>query len=391
MNKAKLNLIEELKNEGVNYSILDNNLQNALLKVYSNLNNKLTEKSLLIEKLLVVLDTTPCTVSWVTNDLIYEGVNQTLANICNLKTDDFIGKEVGFYTQNLFFKNFANTLFDYDLVTMYQEVSTIINNETKKFWVVGTKYNENKNAVIIGVDITQQRKLEENIAFLDKLSSLGEMVASIVHEINNPLSVIKMRTQKAVKLIKNEQYEAALENMGNIDLTILKISTIISGVKSFVRQGHKDPMTAVNVYELFNEAIAIMEGKLKLNNIKLSLDVNKNLELVINKTQIFQIIINLITNSIDGIESQKEKWIKINFEKNNNSIQVKFKDCGKGISQEVVNNMFDSFYTTKEIGKGTGLGLSLCKKIMNEHKGDLYYELSEDKHTQFVIVFSVNS
>jgi C4-dicarboxylate-specific signal transduction histidine kinase len=99
-------------------------------------------------------------------------------------------------------------------------------------------------------------------------------------------------------------------------------------------------------------------------------------------------LINLINNSIDAVSSlkQKDKWININTEKVGETVRISVTDCGMGIPSQVVESMFNSFYTTKESGKGTGLGLSISTKIIKNHGGNLYYDETSE-NTRFVIDF----
>lgn len=338
------------------------------------------------EKLKVILDTTPCTISWLKNDMTYGGVNKALADLTQLKTDEFDGKTVGFYTENKYFYNFADQMFQSKAPSIYQELQTEIDGDEKQFWVTGTKFDQGKQGVVIGIDITELNNMREHVSFTEKLSQLGEMVASIIHEVNNPLTMIRMQGQRLEKLVEKGEMDKILIASEKIVSTSDRITQIIRGVKSFVRQGDQDPKQIVSLRDVVDDARVICEGKLKENNTGLEILDCDDVQVNINVTQVFQIFVNLITNGVDAIEQLEDKWLKIKWDVEDDNIVIRFTDSGSGIPESVAKNMFDSFFTTKGVGKGTGLGLSLCRKIMDEHEGRIYVD-HESPNTTFVIEF----
>lgn len=127
------------------------------------------------------------------------------------------------------------------------------------------------------------------------------------------------------------------------------------------------------------------QEKLKHKNIEIKTEgLETNLQLYCNKIQIEQVLMNLISNSIDAIESLPEKWIKVRITHIENFYLLRVIDSGKGINPETVEKMMNPFYTTKPIGQGTGLGLSISKGIIEKHHGTFEYQLF-DGHTSFVI------
>lgn len=342
-----------------------------------------------IEKLKVVLDTTPCTVSWIYKDLTYEGINKTLAELCKLPVSEFVGKQIGYYSKDKYFYHFAQRLFEKDEPSIREELFGNIGGEEKTFWVIGTKFDQGRRAVIMGIDVTEVRNLEQTITIMDKLSSLGEMVASIIHEVNNPLASIKACAQLIPKFIDKHDFEKVTQLSYKIDATTNKISNIVRGIKSFVRRGNTDPHETLRVKNLIEDAYMICEGRFKEKNVQFILPNEEEsiILLTCNITEIFQVLVNLMTNSIDAIENQNERWIKISIHQIDNIVKIIFTDSGHGIPQPIAKNLFKSFYTTKAVGKGTGLGLSLCKKIMESHNGSIEIDPSQP-NTTFVLTFN---
>ncbi len=342
-----------------------------------------------LKKFRLMVDWTPCTISWIRDDLTYIGVNKTLSELCEVPVADFIGKKVGAHTNQEYFKEFAEDLFRSDEEAKETNLQTTIENEEKEFFLVGRKFNEEREAVIIGLDITELSRLQKSVGLMERLSALGEMVAGIVHEINNPLTVIKNQAVMIKKYQDREQKEKIEKASQSIIKMADKMTKIVEGVKSFVRQGQHDPATEAYVFETLSEAAMLLESKFKESQVKLELPKGDGPTLTGNQTQLFQVFVNLMTNSIDAIVEQEERWIKVwaSEEKSNENgdyIRLYFQDSGPGISVEMEKKIFQSFFTTKEKGKGTGLGLSLCKKILQAHGGDLWIDHT-NKHTLFVV------
>lgn len=338
-----------------------------------------------LEKFKLMVDWTPCTISWIKKDLTYVGVNKTLCDLCELSPEDFIGHRVGSHTRQEYFQEFSRELFEKDSESHFTNLSTSIDGEDKKFYLVGTKFNNFEEAVIIGLDITELARLQQTVGLMERLSSLGEMVAGIVHEINNPLTVVKNKSLMIQKYYEKGETERVLESAKSIGNTCDKITKIIEGVKTFVRQGHQDPYTEAYLHEIISEAVLLVDSKVKGAKVKVSLPEGPGPVVLANQTQLFQVFVNLVTNSVDAIHELGERWI--NIETNvlpDGEVVVRFTDSGDGIPEKLQENIFQSFYTTKGKGKGTGLGLSLCRKILETHHGTLEID-PKAKNTTFVI------
>ena len=343
-----------------------------------------------LEKLKVVLDFTPCTVSWINRDLTYAGVNKTLADMCKLPVSDFYGQEIGYYSHDKYFYNFSKRLFDQPDLTIREELRGHIGGEEKSFWVIGTKFNENQQAVIMGIDVTEVKNLEHTITIMDKLSSLGEMVAGIIHEVNNPLAAIKANAQLIQKFLENNDIQKAKKLSERIDATTDRISHIIRGIKTFVRRGDADPYETITIKQIIDDAFVICEGKFKEKQVQFFPPQEEStLEITCNVTEIFQVFVNLMANAIDAIEKLEERWVRISIRQDEEWIKIIFVDSGSGLPESVLKNLFKAFYTTKGLGKGTGLGLSLCKKIIESHGGSINVD-SEQPNTTFVLTFKKN-
>lgn len=228
----------------------------------------------------------------------------------------------------------------------------------------------------------------------NKMVALGEMAAGISHEVKNPLTVIlgfskklsKISEDNKVDLKKVEYYFKEIHKYGN------KIKDIINGLNSIMRKSDHDPFVKTSISSIVKEVLILVV--VKANNLFVSIENNISEEqndITINcrPSQIGQVLLNLLTNSIDAIENNEEKWIKINLDVSDKEIVLSIIDSGNGISQEIQEKIFQSFFTTKKLGKGTGLGLGISKSIIEQHQGELYID-NECPNTKFCIKLPIS-
>ena len=337
------------------------------------------------DRLNVIINLIPNTISWVNSDMTYFGVNKALADTCFVKPEDFVGKTIGFHTKERFFYEFVTELFRSKSDTIYRELEARISGQDRTYLVSGTKLEDKSKAVVIGVDITELSQLKGHLTFTQKLANLGEMFAGIIHDINNPLMMIEANVKRVRKKIVDEE---ANELLTKIEMSSKKISKIVRGIKVYISQeGGEEPLVRENLGLIIDDAIVICESKLKEHLVSITLDPKISLIFIpCHFTQIFQVFVNLISNSIDAISGLQEKSIGIYVEELSDKVVIRFMDSGPGIPSEIQDKIFNAFFTTKDRGVGTGLGLSLCRKILESHKGSLDID-QNIKNTTFVITF----
>lgn len=337
------------------------------------------------DRLNVIIDLIPNTISWVNRDMTYFGVNKALADTCGVAPSEFTGKKIGFHTKEKFFTDFVTDLFATQLNTIYRELTVHIGDSTHSYLVSGTKLDDQNRAVVIGVDITELTLLKGHVSFTEKLATLGEMFAGIIHDINNPLMMIEGTVARIKKKIENEEVHDLLDK---IDMSSKKISKIVQGIKIYIRNDGSVPFQNEELGSILDDALIICENKLKSKEVKLSFDKRiQSLKINCNFTQIFQVFVNLISNSVDAIGDFNSKWIDIKLLSDEGEfIKIQFQDSGDGIPLEHQNKIFNAFYSTKERGVGSGLGLALCTKILEAHGGKLSLDNSQS-HTTFILEF----
>jgi PAS domain S-box-containing protein len=211
------------------------------------------------------------------------------------------------------------------------------------------------------------RRTQEQLLQSEKMSAVGQLIAGVAHELNNPLTAILGYAQ----LLESEGLsEKAQDYVGKMFKQAQRTHRVVQNLLSFARQ-RKPERTEVDIRKVLEEALALRDYDLKVNNIAVEKDLGAEAALVVADThQIEQVFLNIINNAVDAVlETGRSGKLKIHVYCQNGDVCAQFSDDGVGIKDP--KRIFDPFYTTKNVGKGTGLGLSICYGIVKEHGGDI--------------------
>lgn len=213
----------------------------------------------------------------------------------------------------------------------------------------------------------------------DKLKVIGEMTANISHEINNPLTVAVGNCELISFAMESDDLNTQKKSIElfakNIEHSLERINKIISNMKEYLHKS-EDKKEYCDAREIAEKAIAFADPSLKGTEIKVEiLSVGQAPILLVNRVKIEQVFVNLIQNAIDSLKESQTKdpliTIELEVDSSGNFIHIGVRDNGPGISKENRLKIFNTFFTTKEIGKGTGLGLSISNRIIESHQGSL--------------------
>jgi PAS domain S-box-containing protein len=211
------------------------------------------------------------------------------------------------------------------------------------------------------------RKTQEQLLQSEKMSAVGQLIAGVAHELNNPLTAILGYAE----LLESEGLsERPADYVSKLFKQAQRTHRVVQNLLSFARQ-RKPQREEVDVRKVLDETLALRDYDLKVNNINVTREVPFEPAMVVaDPHQIEQVFLNIINNAVDAIlETGRTGKIKINIFAQNGSVCTQFTDDGPGLKDP--KRIFDPFYTTKSVGKGTGLGLSICYGIVKEHGGDI--------------------
>ncbi|MCB9073010.1 MAG: PAS domain S-box protein [Bdellovibrionaceae bacterium] len=265
-------------------------------------------------------------------------------------------------------------------------------NDPNESWVQiqgrCTFSKEGEPTFLVGVirDITDIKRAQQTLIQTAKMSSLGEMAKGIAHEINNPLAIISLKTELLEKRILSGKYDTQriVAELANIRKTTERISNITMQLQKLSRYNESDKMSMVAVPDLIENTLSLCRENFVLQGIDLEVDCRVVEELECRPEQISHILISLLSNAVDAIQSLPTRWIKLGVHCDNAIVLISVMDSGLGIPEEIASQMMTPFYTTKDVGKGTGLGLSQSCQIAESYAGSLYYDASQ-ANTCFVL------
>ncbi len=236
-----------------------------------------------------------------------------------------------------------------------------------------------------------EQELRENRATAihsAKMAALGEMSGNIAHEVNNPLTAIRLRADRLLRLSsagKLDQQKVA-DNAREIEKTVARIARIVDSLRSFARDVERDPLRPESVAQIVQDTIELCAERFRQHAITLEVaDIPGDLRIACRGVQISQVLLNLLSNAHDAVERQPSAWVRIAARTTGaEEVLITVTDSGLGIPLELRTRIMEPFFTTKELGKGTGLGLSVSQGIAAAHGGRLAYD-SESRNTRFAL------
>jgi PAS domain S-box-containing protein len=213
------------------------------------------------------------------------------------------------------------------------------------------------------------RHAQEQLLQSEKMSAIGQLIAGVAHELNNPLTAILGYAQ----LLETEALESRpMEYASKIFKQAQRTHRVVQNLLSFARQ-RKPEKQEFDVVKILEEALLLRDYDMKVGTIKLEREIGEGIPAVLGDAHQFeQVFLNIINNAVDAMMEEKkseERKLKVRVWSESNSVHIEFQDSGPGIKEP--HRIFEPFYTTKSVGKGTGLGLSICYGIVKEHGGEI--------------------
>ncbi len=243
---------------------------------------------------------------------------------------------------------------------------------------------------IVGVarDITERKKMEEQLIMQDRLASIGQLSAGIAHEINNPLTGV---VTFSALLLEKDLPEDIREDLKIINGEAQRTARIVKNLLTFARKQPEVKMST-NINDGIRKILDLRAYEQKVNNIQVDARLDPGLpEIFGNSSQLEQVFFNIVINAeFFMLEAHGKGRLTVITEKAGDFVRASFADDGPGISKDNMRRLFNPFFSTKEVGKGTGLGLSICHGIITEHGGRIWAESEPGKGTTFFIELPVH-
>lgn len=231
---------------------------------------------------------------------------------------------------------------------------------------------------------------QEQLIQAEKLTSLGQMAASVAHEVNNPLSGVLLYTQLLIKKIKGDNIakETVLDNLSKMESELIRSTKLIRNLLDFARQS-PPTLSEVNVNDILNRAIDLAAYSADKQHIQVIKEFGPSLpKLMADFDQLQQVFTNLILNAIQAMPEGGRLTLRTST--GNGELKIEVQDTGCGISPQNMPKLFTPFFTTKKEVKGVGLGLAVSLGIIQRHRGRIEVQSKEREGTTFTIRLPLN-
>lgn len=253
------------------------------------------------------------------------------------------------------------------------------------------------------------RRLEETLAALQakneevnvmtqqlwqaaKLATVGELAASIAHELNNPLATVTVRVESLLaQTAENDPKRRPLEI---IEQEVERMGNLVANLLQFSRRGQRQ-MSSVDVADELEKSLELIRHHLRNRRIQVVQEFIPDLPIIqADRQQLRQVFLNLLTNAIDAMPEGGTLTLRTDLEALSSGkrlLVIEFADTGVGIPAEHLPRVMEPFFTTKEEGKGTGLGLAICRRAVQEHGGTVHISSEVGKGTTIRIALPIGN
>lgn len=213
---------------------------------------------------------------------------------------------------------------------------------------------------------TQMELIQKN-----KAAALGNMAATIVHELSQPLAAINSSVAAIQSKTKRGNWDGASESISRLMPLSSKMNHVIKLLKYFSYED-STMVESVTLSSLVSQAVEVLKDQINEKNITVDIeDTNKSVSVLVSPIKIDLAISNLLKNAIDAVEKVNQPIIHITTEAEDNVIRLHIEDNGGGVNKQIMGQLFNPYFTTKEVGKGMGLGLSITYEVVQQHDGKI--------------------
>ncbi len=235
-------------------------------------------------------------------------------------------------------------------------------------------------ASAVARDISRQKRAEEEARAMTqqlwqaaKLASVGELAASIAHELNNPLATVSLRVEAA--LGQTPDGDPRRRPLEVVEQEVERMGELVSGLLQFSRRG-EGQISTVDVRDELARAVDLVAHLLRRRSVTVAWELAPDTPIVYaDRQKLRQVLLNLVTNASDAMPRGGTLTLRTApaaLPDGQPAVAIEVADTGEGIPQENLAKIFEPFFTTKEEGKGTGLGLPICRRVVEEHHGSLH-------------------
>lgn len=362
-----------------------------------------------------IVDTAPSIILWLSTDGKIHGVNREGESILGIIQEDYFGKSfIDKFISSESSSDFENALSQAllclqvrDLVTEVHSEGDTDHNISWNMNCLSDEDNETIGVIAVGQDITEQRiaqketqRLQTQLQQAQKMEAIGQLTGGIAHDFNNILASIIGYTELALERFVTDESGKLKDYLNEVHRAGTRAKDLIAQMLAFSRSKHGE-LISLNMQPLINETTKLLRPTIP-TSIELKYDMHDVSNINADPIQMQQVIMNLCINARDAVGKHGFINIKL-YEKSldsafcdschksfsGNYLVLSVSDSGHGISKDLIERIFEPFFTSKEVGAGTGMGLSMVHGIVHHHSGHIIVHSEIDKGTDFQIFFPV--
>ncbi|MGW8195771.1 MAG: ATP-binding protein [Desulforhopalus sp.] len=259
--------------------------------------------------------------------------------------------------------------------------NAIARGRFKRVEVLNTRDEMQQVMEAFNTMVRELERRQDQLVQSKKLSSIGTLTAGVAHQLNNPLNNISTSCQIAFSELHSEDPELLIKMLQNIDQETMRARDVVKGLLEFSRS-EKFRLRPVSLADTVNRSVRLVRSQVP-TDITVSIDIPDDLVVPMDVQRMQEVFLNLIINAVQAIEKQGTITISATVDAKQDRAIITVHDTGPGIPEEIRQQLFDPFYTTKEEGKGTGLGLSVVYGIIQKHNGEITVSSEPGQGTSF--------
>lgn len=235
--------------------------------------------------------------------------------------------------------------------------------------------NERLAFAEVSLDITARKKLERELEHSERLAAVGRLVATMAHEINNPLAVIAASTSYIGELAERINDDDLADCVADMELAATRIADFVQHMCGFARR-ERPHLSETRPSETVRMALRLVQPRARDRKVDIEVRVKDDPPVPQDPPRLSQAVVNVLANAIDAAaDGDRHVWVTI--ERQGAMLHIIVEDDGMGFDAETSDRLFDPFHTTKPHGGGTGLGLTIARQIMSDHRGQVWLQPRE--------------
>ncbi len=325
--------------------------------------------------------------------------NRAMLDLTGFARDEVLGRDVRDFIsadQRQFLTSaFAAALTGQHHAAVTVSLPTKNSGQVRTVWSIapvgraGSQGGVIEAVVAIGQDQSKIEALQHQVSRAERLATLGELAAGVVHELNNPLTSITVYAEYLVRKLESQGQDTAdVEKLRRIGASAQRILRFSRDLVQYARPSGRD-LESVDLASVVRQSVSICEHLVERGGIDLGIEVDPELPVIQAVSgQLEQVLINLITNAVHAVESGGKVTVRAQTS-GPASVLIEVADSGPGVPEDDRQKIFEPFFTTKPDGKGTGLGLPIVRNIIDQHGGEITVSRSDLGGASFRVVLPI--